>query len=349
MQARLFFIVCGLAVAASTAFAAPDRIDPPPPPREPVVAAASDEPAKAAAGFGLPAGFAVECFAAEPDVANAIAFSIDERGRVFVCEAFRALKGVGDNTGKEGTAWLEADLAAKTVDDRLAYHLRLLGEKAREWVVETDRLEPVRHRQPQRGARQRTDHAHHDGLREHRAVDVAARLAEREPQPDLPVAPHPGDQPRVPQHDRHHHQEQAEQAAQASTSSPKSMTKAASKSGTSSNSSNKTTLGEFNKSKGAGKPGSSSKTGGIGGVSVKKGRSYGTGDNGGEGGSASEQALYAGEVQARLRTAWNELLAAEGSSIANVGSCGVTVSIDASGAASFSGWLSKPGDTRMAE
>ena len=140
MQARLFFIVCGLAVAASTAFAAPDRIDPPPAPREPSIAAASDEPAKAAAGFGLPAGFAVELFAAEPDVANPVAFSIDERGRVFVCEAFRAHKGVGDNTGKEGTAWLEADLAAKTVDDRLAYHLRLLGEKAREWVVETDRL-----------------------------------------------------------------------------------------------------------------------------------------------------------------------------------------------------------------
>lgn len=143
--------------------------------------------------------------------------------------------------------------------------------------------------------------------------------------------------------------EQAEQAAQASTSSPKSMTKAASKSGTSSNNPKKMTLGDFNNLKGAGKPGASSKTGGIGGVSVKKGRSYGTGDNGGEGGSASAQALYAGEVQARLRTAWNELLAAEGSSIANVGSCGVTVSIDASGAASFSGWLSKPGDTRMAD
>jgi len=142
---------------------------------------------------------------------------------------------------------------------------------------------------------------------------------------------------------------QAEQAAQSSTNSTKTMTKAASKSGTSSTSSNKTTLGEFNKSKGGGKPGSSSKTGGIGGVSVKKGRSYGTGDNGGEGGSASEQALYAGEVQARLRSAWNELLAAEGASITSVGSCGITVSIDASGAASFSAWLTKPGDTRMAE
>lgn len=142
--------------------------------------------------------------------------------------------------------------------------------------------------------------------------------------------------------------EQAEQATQSSTNSPKSTTKAASKSGTSSNSSNKTTLGEFMKSKG-GKAGSASKVGGIGGVSVKKGRSYGEGDNGGEGGSASEQALYAGEVQARLRSAWNELLAAEGATIASTGSCGVTVSIDASGFASFSGWLTKPGDTRMAE
>lgn len=143
--------------------------------------------------------------------------------------------------------------------------------------------------------------------------------------------------------------EQAELAAQSSVNSPKTMTKASTKAGSSSNSSNKTTLGEFNKSKGAGKPGLSSKTGGIGGVSVKKGRSYGEGDNGGEGGSASEQALYAGEVQARLRSAWNELLAAEGATIASAGSCGVTVSIDASGFASFSGWLSKPGDTRMAE
>jgi hypothetical protein len=125
------------------------------------------------------------------------------------------------------------------------------------------------------------------------------------------------------------------------------MTKASSKSGASSNSSNKTTLGDFMKSKG-GKTGSG-KVGGIGGVSVKKGRNYGTGDNGGEGGSASEQALYAGEVQARLRSAWNDILAAEGSSIASAGSCGVTVSVDASGFVTFSGWLNRPSDARMAE
>ena len=71
--------------------------------------------------------------------------------------------------------------------------------------------------------------------------------------------------------------------------------------------------------------------------------------DGGEGGTGSEQALYAGEVQARLRTAWNALLAAEGAAIASAGSCGVTIAIDASGFASFSGWVTRPGDAHMAE
>jgi hypothetical protein len=141
---------------------------------------------------------------------------------------------------------------------------------------------------------------------------------------------------------------QAEQAVQSSTNSPKTMTKVASKNGTSSNNPKKMTLGEFNNTKG-GKAGSASKVGGIGGVSVKKGRSYGEGDNGGEGGSASERQLYAGEVEAKLRSAWNEILAAEGASIASAGSCGVTVAIDASGFASFSGWVNSPSDSRMAE
>jgi hypothetical protein len=141
--------------------------------------------------------------------------------------------------------------------------------------------------------------------------------------------------------------EQAAQAAQDSPSSPKTMAKNSGKTGPSNKGSNKMSIDDFNKQKGV--KGGSGKVGGIGGVSVKKGRPYGTGDNGGEGGSASEQALYAGEVQARLRTAWNELLAAEGATIASAGSCGVTISIDASGFASFSGWVSRPGDTRMAE
>ena len=141
--------------------------------------------------------------------------------------------------------------------------------------------------------------------------------------------------------------EQAEQSVESSTSSAKTMAKSSSKTGTSSKGPGKMSIDEFNKQKG-GKTGSG-KTGGIGGVSVKKGRSTGPGENGGDGGSASEQQLYAGEVQARLRSAWNELLAAEGASIVSAGSCSVTVAIDASGFASFSGWVTRPSDTRMAE
>ena len=143
--------------------------------------------------------------------------------------------------------------------------------------------------------------------------------------------------------------EQAEQSAQ-SSSNTKASTKAVVKNGVGSKST-RTTLDEFNKSQGgkSGRPGGSSKAGGIGGVSVKKGRSYGTGDNGGEGGSASELAAYAGEVQARLLTAWKEIVAAEGESITSGGTCGVTVNIDASGFVSFSGWINAPRDARMAE
>ena len=143
--------------------------------------------------------------------------------------------------------------------------------------------------------------------------------------------------------------EQAEQAAQSSTNT-KTSTKAVVKNGVGSKSS-RMTLDEFNKSQGgkSGRPGASAKSGGIGGVSVKKGRSYGTGDNGGEGGSASELALYAGEVQARLLTAWREIVAAEGESVATGGTCGVTVNVDASGFVTFSGWINSPRDARMAE
>lgn len=143
--------------------------------------------------------------------------------------------------------------------------------------------------------------------------------------------------------------EQAEQAAQ-TASTPKTSAKAVVKNGVGAKSA-RMTLDEFNKSQGgkSGRPGASAKSGGIGGVSVKKGRSYGAGDNGGEGGSASELALYAGEVQARLLTAWREIVAAEGESVASGGTCGVTVNVDASGFVTFSGWINAPRDARMAE
>ncbi|NCY03894.1 MAG: glucose dehydrogenase, partial [Planctomycetia bacterium] len=110
-----------------------------PPAEIPTVAARSDEPQKAVAAFGMPADMEVRLFAAEPDVANPVAFSIDERGRVYVCETFRQKRGVTDNRDHT-TEWVDADLAAQTVEDREAYHRRLLGDKAADYERADDRV-----------------------------------------------------------------------------------------------------------------------------------------------------------------------------------------------------------------
>lgn len=108
-------------------------------PKPPMVASRSEEPARASAGFGMPADMTVRLFAAEPDVANPVAFSVDESGRVFVCETFRQNRGVTDNRGHDA-AWVDADLASQSVEDRLAFHHRLLGDKAREMQAHDDRV-----------------------------------------------------------------------------------------------------------------------------------------------------------------------------------------------------------------
>lgn len=141
--------------------------------------------------------------------------------------------------------------------------------------------------------------------------------------------------------------QQAEAAAQtANTPDSKNNSKVVTKNGGTS-SSGKTTLSQFLSSKGT-RGNGSGLVGGITGATIK-GRSYGTGDNGGDGGSASEQQLYAGEVEARFRSAWTSLIAAEGSAISAIGNCGVTLSVDARGHVSFSGWITRPADSHMAE
>jgi len=67
-------------------------------------------------GLQLAPGLKVELFAAEPMLKNPVAFSIDERGRVFVVETHRWNKSVFDIT-KE-TPWLLNDLSLRTVAGR---------------------------------------------------------------------------------------------------------------------------------------------------------------------------------------------------------------------------------------
>lgn len=115
-------------VAAAPEVAAAPAVDPELP-----------SPEQAVAGFGMPDDFRVELFAAEPDLANPVAFAVDERGRVFVCETFRQNKGVTDNRGQK-REWVDADLASQSVADREAYHRRLLGDTVAEWEKHDDRV-----------------------------------------------------------------------------------------------------------------------------------------------------------------------------------------------------------------
>jgi len=99
-----------------------------PPSAKPVVA--GDPPREAllaTARIKLPEGLKAELFAAEPLLANPVAFCFDEQGRIYVAETFRLHDGVTDN--RSHMDWLDDDLACRTVADRDAlYHKHLQGK-----------------------------------------------------------------------------------------------------------------------------------------------------------------------------------------------------------------------------
>lgn len=139
-RARFALLLCSL-VSCSLAAAplAAGDFDQPEQPLQPEVAEASDEAAEAMKGIRIPDDWTIELFAAEPDVANVVALEIDHQGRVYVCETFRQNRGVTDNRGHD-EQWLLADLAADTVQDRIDYHLRLLGDAAVTYAQHDDRI-----------------------------------------------------------------------------------------------------------------------------------------------------------------------------------------------------------------
>lgn len=103
------------------------------------IAEASAEAEQAMGAFRKPDGWQVALFASEPNVANPVAMFVDRLARVFVCESFRQGTGVTDNRGHDQT-WLHADLAAQSVQDRIDYHRKLLGEKSKEFTEHDDRI-----------------------------------------------------------------------------------------------------------------------------------------------------------------------------------------------------------------
>ena len=85
---------------------APQRIAP---------GAATAEAELSAKKFKLAPGLKVDLWAAEPMLANPVAFCIDERGRIYVSETHRLHQGVTDI--RSHMNWLDEELAAKTTDD----------------------------------------------------------------------------------------------------------------------------------------------------------------------------------------------------------------------------------------
>jgi quinoprotein glucose dehydrogenase len=94
---------------------------------KPRVEKASDEGELAIGQFRVPEGFKVDLVAAEPMLANPVAFHIDERGRFYVVETFRFKDGVIDV--RDVMTWLDDDTASRTVAARRAMVTKHLGEE----------------------------------------------------------------------------------------------------------------------------------------------------------------------------------------------------------------------------
>src|SRR5262249_29261617 len=107
----------------------------------PRIASASQEAERAIRAFRVPAGLKVELFAAEPLLANPVAFCIDEKGAAYVAETFRLNAGLPDH--REHMNWLDEDLACRRVADRVAMYKKYLGSGFAKYEVEHERVRRV--------------------------------------------------------------------------------------------------------------------------------------------------------------------------------------------------------------
>jgi quinoprotein glucose dehydrogenase len=108
---------------------------------DPPIAKASDEGLKAIRSFRIPSGLKVELFAAEPLLANPVAFCVDEKGVVYVAETFRLGDGVTDT--RSHMDWLDDDLACRTVADRVAMYQKYLGSQFESFHVQHERVRRI--------------------------------------------------------------------------------------------------------------------------------------------------------------------------------------------------------------
>lgn len=126
---------------------------------QPEVAPASKEGLQALERMKLPPGLKASLWAAEPMLANPVAFNIDEQGRVFVAETYRYRTSVLDIRDYLWT--LEDDIASRTIEDRTALIAKKFGpEGTRQLGLETEQLRLIEDRD-------------HDGVADHASVYAA--------------------------------------------------------------------------------------------------------------------------------------------------------------------------------
>lgn len=121
-QKRSLTFILGACFASATGIQSQETTSKPVVPPEGLapIAEASDEAAKALQTFQLPEGVVGSVWAAEPLLANPVAFHVMNDGSVLVAETFRHRLGVEDNRGH--MYWLDDDIAAATTEDRLAMY-----------------------------------------------------------------------------------------------------------------------------------------------------------------------------------------------------------------------------------
>ncbi|MGL5096489.1 MAG: PVC-type heme-binding CxxCH protein, partial [Planctomycetia bacterium] len=105
---------------------------------KPEVSGPSKEGEQALSRIRAADGLKVDLYAAEPMLANPVAFCFDAKGNVYVAETFRHSEGANDIRGL--MSWLDQDLAARTVEDRVAMIRKNTPDQGAGYAVNHDRV-----------------------------------------------------------------------------------------------------------------------------------------------------------------------------------------------------------------
>jgi quinoprotein glucose dehydrogenase len=141
----MLFACLGLLLTAPTVHAVPPQATPvenvAPSDYKAAVAQASDEGQRAIGAFRNPEGLETTLWAAEPNLANPVVFTMDDQGRAYVVETFRLHNGVTDI--RSHMDWLDQDLASRTVEDRIEMYRQRLGKNFNTYGKHSDRIRLV--------------------------------------------------------------------------------------------------------------------------------------------------------------------------------------------------------------